>query len=124
MSTSAVNRGRPHTVTAWAPNRYHRDALSCMAAATVARTSSSADTSQALRHARMRCQIGAALVIGGPVVSPAGDRGAQIIGELQCFAGCHPTFLLDPEALLHRGHARPITSRECDQILPAHASRG
>src|SRR5205807_2049585 len=113
-----------HRVAAWAPNRYHRNALSCIAAATAARTSSSADTSQALRHARVRCQIGAALVIGGPVASPADDRGAQIVRETQRFAGCHPMFLLDPEALLHRGYALPITSRECDQILPAHASRG
>src|SRR5438477_10670131 len=88
-----------------------------------ARTSSSADTSQALRHARVRCQVGAALVIGGPVASPANDRGAQIVRETQRFAGCHPMFLLDPEVLLHRGYALPITSRECDQILPAHASR-
>ncbi len=95
-------------------------ALSCIAAATAARTSSSADTSQALRHARMRFQIGAPLVIGRPVASPAGDRRAQIVGKLQRFAGCHPAFLLDPETLLHRGHALPITSRECDQILPAH----
>src|ERR1043166_4885497 len=49
-------------------------------------------------------------------------------GELEEQATCKeylqvPQEGVNPEAVLHRRHARPIASRECDQVLPAHAGR-
>ncbi len=93
MSTSALRRGRPQMVTAWAPNRYQRSPVrrrtGAMAASTAstAESTASTDTAQAGGHPGVCFQVLGALLRRGPIGPQGADVQAQALGDRERFAG-------------------------------------
>src|ERR1700687_1173862 len=101
MSTSLLIRGRPQTVTAWAPNRYQRSPLrrrTGATAASTARTAESTDTAQACGNPGVHFQVLGALLRRRPIGPQGADMQAQSLADRERLGGRKPLLALTPEA--------------------------
>src|SRR5688572_23841279 len=99
-STSALIRGRPHTVTAWAPKRYQRAPKPRNTPSSAARRSTMevrSDKAELPRDLLMRAQVIQSLVLGGPARPRRLRVTPQSLGEAQRLVRRHRALLGCPE---------------------------